>query len=95
MLNGKQKKFLRAMANRLPAVFQIGKEGLSDNLYKSLDEALKANELIKISVLKTCEQTMNEIEVEICAKCRCELVQQIGKTIVIYRRSKDNRIILP
>ena len=83
------------MANRLPAVFQIGKEGLSDNLYNSIDEALKANELIKISVLKTCEMTMNEIEIEICARCRCELVQQIGKTIVIYRRSKDNKIILP
>lgn len=95
MLNGKQKRYLRGLANKLPSTFQIGKDGLSENLLKSLDEALKANELVKISVLKTCETSLNEIEIDICANCHCELVQEIGKTILIYRRSKDNKIILP
>ncbi len=95
MLNGKQRRYLRSLANRLPSIFQIGKEGLSDHLLNGIAEALKANELIKITVLKTCELTLNEIEVEICASCRCELVQQIGRTIVLYKRSSDNRIILP
>ena len=95
MLNGKQRRYLRSLANELPSSFQIGKNGLSEDLYKGLNESLRANELIKVSVLKTCDLTMNEIEVEICANCHCELVQQIGKTIVLYKRSKDNKIILP
>ena len=95
MLNGKQRRYLRSLANRMPSIFQIGKDGLSDHLFTGIDEALKANELIKITVLKTCELSLNEIEVEICANCRCELVQQIGRTIVLYKRSSDNKIILP
>ena len=96
MLNGKQKRYLRSLAVNEKAIFQIGKEGLSDNLYNSLKEALKARELIKISILKTCEIDINEIEIEICAHTSSELVQKIGKTIVIYKRNaKEPRIILP
>ena len=96
MLNGKQKRYLRSLAVNEKAIFQIGKEGLSDNLYNSLKEALKARELIKISILKTCEIDTNEIEIEICAHTSSELVQKIGKTIVIYKRNaKEPRIILP
>ena len=95
MLNGKQKRYLRGIAVNLNSSFQIGKDGLSKNLYNGINEALKANELVKINVLKTCDVDMNEIKIEICANCRCELVQHIGKTLVLYKRSKDNKIILP
>ena len=95
MLSGKQKRYLRSLANKTSSTFQIGKDGLSINLYNSLNDYLKANELCKISVLKTCKLSINEIEVEICANCRCELVQHIGKTLVFYKKSKDNKIILP
>lgn len=95
MLTGKQKRYLRSLAVNMKSIFQIGKEGLNDNLYEAINANLKANELCKINVLKTCEVEMNEIEVEICAHCKCELVQHIGKTLVLYKRSKDNKIILP
>ena len=95
MLNGKQKRYLRSLVNKINSTFQIGKDGLSSNLYNSLNDYLKANELCKISVLKTCELSINEIEVEICANCHCELVQHIGKTLVFYKKSKENKIILP
>ncbi len=95
MLNGKQKRYLRSLANNLNSTFQIGKDGLNDNLYKSLSDYLKANELVKVNVLKTCEVSLNEIEVNICMNCKCELVQHIGKTLVFYKRSKENKIILP
>lgn len=95
MLSGKQKRYLRSLGNRLPSTFQIGKDGLSYNLKESIFDYLIANELIKISILKTCELSLNEIEVELCAYCSCELVQEIGKTIILYKRSKDNKIILP
>ena len=95
MLNGKQKRYLRALAVNENAVFQIGKDGLSENIYQSVREALKTRERIKISVLKTCETDMNEIAVELCAATGAELVQKIGKTIVLYKRSKERKIILP
>ena len=95
MLNGKQKRYLRALAVNENAIFQIGKDGLSENLYQSVREALKTRELVKISVLKTCETDMNEIAVELCANTGAELVQKIGKTIVLYKRSKERKIILP
>ena len=95
MLSGKQKRYLRSLAVNDKAVFQIGKDGLSDNLYTSVKEALKTRELIKISVLKTCELEMNEIAIEICAHSGAELVQKIGKTLVLYKQSKEKKIILP
>ena len=95
MLNGKQKRYLRSLAVNENAIFQIGKDGLSENLYQSVKEALKTRELVKISVLKTCETDMNEIIVELCANTGAELVQKIGKTIVLYKRSRERKIILP
>ncbi len=94
-LSGKQKRYLRSLAVNEKAIFQIGKDGLSLNLFNSIKEALKTRELVKISVLKTCELDMNEIIVEICANTSSELVQKIGKTIVIYKQSKDKIINLP
>ena len=96
MLTGKQKRYLRSLAVNEKAIFQIGKEGLSDNLYVSLKEALKARELVKVSVLKTCDLDINEISIELCANTSSELVQKIGKTLVLYKRnSKEQKIILP
>ena len=95
ILSGKQKRYLRSLAVNEKAIFQIGKDGLSDNLFNSISEALKTRELVKISVLKTCELDMNEIIIEICTNTSSELVQKIGKTIVIYKQSKDKIIKLP
>lgn len=96
MLTGKQKRYLRSLAVNEKSLFQIGKDGLSENLYNSLKEALKARELVKVNVLKTCEVDMNEISIELCAHTGCELVQKIGKTFVLYKRNiKEPKIILP
>ena len=96
MLTGKQKRYLRSLAVNEKSLFQIGKDGLSENLYISLKEALKARELVKVNVLKNCEIDMNEIAIELCAHTGSELVQKIGKTLVIYKKNiKDSKIILP
>ncbi|MBQ1691891.1 MAG: ribosome assembly RNA-binding protein YhbY [Erysipelotrichaceae bacterium] len=95
MLNGKQKRYLRSLAVNENAIFQIGKDGLSDHLYTSVKEALKARELIKVSVLKTCDLDMNEIAVELCANTGAQLVQKIGKTLVLYKPSREKKILLP
>ena len=95
MLSGKQKRYLRSLAVNEKAVCQIGKEGLDDNLYKAVKENLKARELVKISVLKSCELDMNEIAVELNANSGAELVQKIGRTLVLYKQSKERLITLP
>lgn len=94
-LDGKQKRFLRGLASKEKAVFQIGKEGLSDNLYNGIRDYLDVHELVKVSVLKSCDLDMNEIAIELCARTNSELVQKIGKTVVLFRQSKDRIIDLP
>ena len=95
MLSGKQKRYLRSLAVNEKAICQIGKDGLDENLYKAVKENLKARELVKVSVLKSCKLEMNEIAVELCANTGAELVQKIGRTLVLYKQSKDRLILLP
>lgn len=96
MLTGKQKRYLRSLAVTQKAIFQIGKDGLNSNLYTSVKDALKARELCKISVLKTCEVNFDEVALELCANTGSELVQKIGKTVVLYKRNaKEPKIQLP
>ena len=89
MLNNHQKTQLRALANNMTAIGQIGKDGLSENLLIFLDEALERHELIKIKVLKSCLISLNELTIEICRLLSCDLVQLIGRTLVFYRKNKE------
>lgn len=95
MLTGKQKSYLRGIANKQKAIFQIGKEGLSYNLTKSLSDALEAHELVKISVLKTCTDDFKELTFDLAMNTHSEVVQTIGRTILLYRKSKEQKIQLP
>lgn len=93
MLSGKQKRYLRSLAVNENAIFQVGKDNLSNNLYKSINEALKARELVKISVLKSCDLPIKEIADDISKNTSSEIVQIIGKTIVLYKNNPNKLII--
>lgn len=95
VLSGKQKRYLRGLANNLNPIMQVGKEGISDALFNSVDDAFNTHELIKINILKTCDLDINEVAIEICSNCSCELIQKIGKTMIFYKRAKEPKIILP
>ncbi|MFV0479501.1 MAG: ribosome assembly RNA-binding protein YhbY [Anaerorhabdus sp.] len=95
MLNGKQKRHLRALGNTQKALFQIGKEGLSINLFDTIKDSLEAHELVKISVLKTCSTDIKELSFDLARNTKSEVVQIIGRTILLYRVSKERRIELP
>lgn len=94
-LNSSQRAYLRGLANRLDAIFQLGKDGIGDNFIKQIDEALEKRELIKISLLETCEHTVKEAAQMICDKTGAQSVQMIGRKIVFYREAKEpeNRAI--
>jgi RNA-binding protein len=93
MLTGKQKRFLRAKAHHLTPIFQVGKGGVNDNMVQQISDALEARELIKISILQNCEEDKEAIAGELASQTGAELVQVIGKTIVLYRESRENKKI--
>ncbi|QTH46198.1 ribosome assembly RNA-binding protein YhbY [Cohnella sp. LGH] len=96
MLTGKQKRHLRALAHHLTPIFQVGKGGTNDNLIRHIQEAIEVRELIKVSVLNNNDEDPREIGAELAEKSGCELVQVIGKTIVLYKESVDHKeIVLP
>lgn len=96
MLTGKQKSYLRGLANQLQPTFQIGKDGISDELKYSIVAHLCKNELMKVSILQNSSVTFEEA-IEIFEDVNIEVVQTIGRTMVLYKPSNKakNPIILP
>lgn len=95
-MTSKQRAYLRSLSNGLDAIFQLGKEGISDNFIEQLNAALEVRELIKIHVLETCEYTVREASNALCEACEAEPVQCIGGKMVLYKPSKKNpQIKLP
>ena len=94
MLTGKQRSYLKAMANNLDPIFQIGKNGVTENFIKQVDEALEVREIIKIKVLNNSFLDAKEIASELAEKTNAEFVQSIGNKFVLYRESKENKKIL-
>ena len=90
MLTGKQKSKLRSMAQTRKAVVMMGKDGITENLLNSLWDALEAHELVKVSCLKTMPISVREAAIECASECNAEVVQIIGATFILYRKSEDN-----
>lgn len=95
MLTGKQKRYLRALAQSEKAIFQMGKDGLSDNYIDQIANALNARELVKISVLKTGPTDLKEVSFDLARLTKSEVVQIIGRTIILYKKAKEPKILLP
>ena len=93
-MTGKQRAYLRGLANTIDAKYQIVKNGVDENTIKMIDEALEANELIKIKVLENAMLDVRETCGEICEKTGAHPVQCIGSKFVIYRESKNNKTII-
>ena len=94
MLNSKQRAYLRSLANSLDTILMVGKGGLSDQIYKSADEAITARELIKGKVLETCELSVREAAEAIAAEINADVVQVIGTKFVLYRKNEDEPVIV-
>ncbi len=88
----KQRASLRSLAGNIEPIFQIGKGSLSENQLKGIDEALEKRELIKLSVLRNCEDDAKYLAVEIADAINATVVCTIGGKIVLYRRSKSDKI---
>lgn len=93
MLTGKQKRYLRSLAHHLNPIFQVGKGGVNDQLIRHIEEAIETRELMKISILNNCLDDRDEIAKELAEGSGSELVQVIGKTIVLYKESREHKEI--
>lgn len=93
MLTGKQKRFLRSKAHHLDPVFQVGKAGVNDQIIKHIEEAIETRELLKVSVLNNCMDEPKDVAVELAERSNTELVQVIGKVVILYKESKDHKTI--
>ena len=93
----KQRAYLKSLAMTMDPIFQIGKNSMSPELTQAVKEALDAKELIKISVLKNCADDPKELAAMMAERTHAQVVQVIGKKIVLYKEGKDKnkKIQLP
>ena len=96
-MTSKQRAYLKGLAMTMDPIFQIGKNSLTPEFTKAVQEALEARELIKISVLQNCLDDPKELAAMIAERTRSQVVQEIGKKIVLYKEGEDDKkkIILP
>lgn len=93
MLTGKQRAFLRGLANKKEPFFQIGKGGINDNQLKQINDALERHELVKITVLENSLLDTRDTCNEIAIRLNAEPVQSIGRKFVLYKESKKYKTI--
>lgn len=95
-MTSKQRAYLRALSNKLDAIFQVGKNGLNSNLIKQVDDALEARELIKLTVLETAPEDNYSLAQTLSLETNSILVQVMGNKVTLYRAKKKNpKIQLP
>ena len=87
----KQRAYLKGLAMTMDPIFQVGKASMTPGLTEAIAEALEARELIKISVLKNCMDDPREIAETLAERTQSQVVQVIGKKIVLYKEGKDDK----
>lgn len=92
-MNSKQRAYLKSIAMTTEPILNIGKASLTPEFTASVDEALEARELIKISVLKNCSEEIFSLAHKLAERTRSEVVCVIGRKIVLYRESSDKKKI--
>lgn len=97
-MTSKQRSYLKGLAMEMDSIFQIGKSSLTPEVTDAVEEALQARELIKITVLKSCLDDIHVLAQILAERTRSEVVQVIGRKIVLYKPAKDEKkrkIVLP
>ena len=96
MLTGKQRAYLRSLAQKEDCILYVGKAGVTDPVIAQAKEALAARELVKGRVQEACLYTAAEAQQLLCEACEAEGVQVIGRVFVLYKKSdKAAKITLP
>lgn len=91
MLSKDKIRELRAQGNSLPSMVQVGKEEPSEGFFELLNNELEAHELVKISLLKTSSLDPKELAESLADRMHAEVIQVIGRTILLYRKSRKEK----
>lgn len=95
-MTSKQRSYLKGLAMNLEPVFQIGKLSVTPENIEAISEVFNTHELIKIAVLKNCIDDPKEIANVVAERTHAQVVQVIGKKIILYKTFKENpKIVLP
>lgn len=95
-MTSKQRAYLKGLAMNIEPIFQVGKGSVTPEYVTAVSEAFNTKELIKIAVLKNCMDDPREIADTLAGRTGSEVVQVIGKKIVLYKPDKDKpKILLP
>ncbi len=95
-MTSKQRSYLNGLAMTMDTILNIGKASLTPEVTEAVNEALEKRELIKIGVLKNCFDDPKEIARALAERTRSEIVQVVGKKIILYKPNKKNpKITLP
>ena len=92
-MTSKQRAYLKSLAMKIDPVFRVGKDSISPELIEGVREAIDARELIKIAVLQNCMDDPKEVAQTLAERTRSEVVQVIGKKIVLHKESRDHKKI--
>ena len=93
MITSKERAYLRRLANGIPAIMQIGKGGIGENLIKTVSDALEARELIKLTVLENSMESPREVADSLAEATGSDVVAVVGRKVVLYRESVNNKKI--
>ena len=93
MLTQSEKKQLKALASKETVKYQIGKNEITDSVLDVLNKALTARELIKVDVLKGATNPVMELALDLSIKLNADIVQVVGRVIVLFRKNKENQKI--
>ncbi len=95
-LTGKQRRYLRALGQRLAATLHVGHDGVTDAVVRQADAQLTAHELIKVRVSESAPRSRHDIADELADRTRAALAQVLGRTALLYRaRADEPAIVLP
>ena len=90
-MTSKQRAYLKSLAMKIDPIYNIGKGSISPELVQGVRDALEARELIKIGVLQNCMDDPKELATVLAERTRSQVVQVIGKKIVLYKQAKDEK----
>jgi RNA-binding protein len=91
-LTSKERAALRGEAHHLNALVHVGHEGITPAIQRSLDDALRTKELVKIQFNKTADVDLKKAAGEMAAAVKAEVVQVIGRTVTLYRLNPDLKL---
>ena len=91
MITSKQRAYLRKLSHTMEPLFQIGKDGVTEQLINAVEEALEKREILKIKILETAVRDTKETCNELAQKLNAEPIQAIGNKFILYRRAREEK----